>query len=419
MIGGYNISRPRSIMEEIKSHFEGNDDLIKTFGHFKHKDCLWTKDEFQLYDPIRRRRVPFKNMYSCTGVGMGTAVAGKHPDLVVLDDLVNEQNIGTRDMLESPKLWLKYVRSTYQPWTEELSVGTRYSPDDAYGSMIKDPFSDVFLRSARGQDGKLFFPGEQDDDFLRRREIELGSYVFACQYLNSPITDKNAMFKSDWINDALVDPYSLDPKDCQVIMAVDPAISVSKRADYTGICVVVQDKSRKIWVVEAVKRKMENAQLVAELKRIYTKWNPDYMLMEEVSAFKLMRPLIERYDPKFGETIRYKPHRLDNQRSKEHRIRATTPLVEFGSVKVFKNNVDFISELRRYTGAQADPDNILDAFEMCVSRLRPPDPQLEKPDPSAIIRELRKKEDLDDRAHLMPDQDNENLMREILLNVYA
>jgi len=372
LICGYNILRPRAIIKEIQGHLEGNDRLRALYGNFRAPSCAWTKDGFELWNPSKGRKTSSRNMMSCVGVGTGTGIAGLHPDIAIVDDIVNEQTVNSLEMMEASREFLRYLSSTFVPGTEEIITGTIYDEHDAYQDIIRNPYFDVYLRGAIDNKQELFFPQEQDWDFLKLKRLELGERVFANQYLNDPISDETSMFKSAWVDSVLVDPVSVDVSKFRIIMAVDPAITVNKRSDHTGICVCGQDANKHIWVFEAIKRKMQPAELTAELKRIYSKWNPEYMLMEEENAFKLMRPMLERYDPAFGASLRYKSFTPDRTRSKKNRIRALVPLFEFGFVKIFKNQVDFISEVRRYSGAPTDDDNILDAFEMCVSRLRPP-----------------------------------------------
>jgi predicted phage terminase large subunit-like protein len=197
--------------------------------------------------------------------------------------------------------------------------------------------------------------------------------AFASQFLMNPINPKSAVFRKEWIDQSLISPCPIEREKFRILMTVDPSVATSKRADYTGICVMGLDHTGRFWVFEAKKKKLRNEDLVAELQRIYKTWNPEAMVVEEVVFSELLKPLLTRSDKPLYEQIRYRGHKLDNKRSKAFRIKSTTPLLEFGCVNIFNNQTDLISEMRRYTGKDSDSDDVLDAFQIAVEELRPPD----------------------------------------------
>lgn len=417
MIGGAADSRSFDILREICSHITDNDIFIGLYGNMCSKGMtngLWKRDSITLRDPATGKAVPYQNMPSGLIVGMETSIVGKHPDIVDLDDLVCRENVENKDLLEKPKTYIKFLIPALDRGTELNIVGTRYHEEDMYALMLRDPTCDVFIRSALNEDGTVLFPERITKSYLQQMELDpmMGPYQVSCQYYNNPISDQDAMFKRQWIDDCLVEPLrDIDRSKYHIIMAVDPAISVSKIADHTGYCVIGMDQHGQLWVFEAGKRKMANDLLIKELKRIYTKWQPQAMVVEETVFSELLKPLITRVDSKFGETIRYRGYRQDNQRSKDFRIRALTPLIEFRRVFISKDQQDFVSELRRYCGRKSDKDNILDAFEICVAQLRPPAPDKQQVDVAESLRKQRQNEDRDIRP-------SRNKQTNILQNVF-
>src|SRR3990167_2930745 len=95
------------------------------------------------------------------------------------------------------------MHSLLEPEGEILVIGTRWDYTDLYSTILYKPefnseFS-VFICTAIGKDGKVFFPQKFDTETLRKLEGTLLTYKFSCQYMNQPVDQERAEFQSSWL----------------------------------------------------------------------------------------------------------------------------------------------------------------------------------------------------------------------------
>ena len=221
------IGKAREIMQEIISQLEDNIVLRHMFGNMalakSDNSKAWSRDQIQLFDPASRQFVPFRNMYSCLAVGMEGSYTGKHPGLVIADDLVTRKNVASPDQLQKPKDFLKDIEPTMGAGSELIVSGTRYDFNDAYQGILDRGNYDVIYRSAVDEHRQLWFPDRLNWDYLHSKEVEMGPYDYSCQYLMVPINPKNCNFKDEWIAQAKYRSGTLEVNKLRIVVVVDPA----------------------------------------------------------------------------------------------------------------------------------------------------------------------------------------------------
>lgn len=124
-------------LKEIKQHFESNETLRDIFGDFV-GESKWDNASIE----VKGRTRPWKEPTIGT-VGMDGAVASKHWDIILADDLVDEENSRTKVQREHMLNWYyKVLLPTLRP--PELGndvigqlhlLGTRYHYEDLYGHL--------------------------------------------------------------------------------------------------------------------------------------------------------------------------------------------------------------------------------------------------------------------------------------------
>ena len=409
IITGFNVRLKEVQLNAIKNHLENNYLLRYLWGDMAkaaHDSTqTWAKQEITVYDPYRKKYAIHTEMKSILIGGIGTGITGTHPNTIIPDDLVTPENTQNQDGMDGPKNYIDYIEGNLtEEGAEVILSGTIYKYGDAHNEKLTATNWDIYHASAYNDNGTAWFPEKQSLEFLEGKRANMTEEAFASQFLLNPINPESAVFRKEWIDQSLISPCPIEREKFRILMTVDPSVSTSKRADYTGICVMGLDHTGRFWVFEAKKKKLRNEDLVAELQRIYKTWNPEAMVVEEVVFSELLKPLLTRSDKPLYEQIRYRGHKLDNKRSKAFRIKSTTPLLEFGCVNIFNNQTDLISELRRYTGKDSDSDDVLDAFQIAIEELRPPDYKVEIK-PEQIMAERKANEDRDILTHLHPQAD--------------
>jgi hypothetical protein len=129
----------KGFLKEIKGHFETNEKLREIFGDFV-GTSTWSDEAIE----VRGRTKPAKEPTINT-VGVDGAVASKHYDIIIADDLVDEENSRTKYQRDKMSNWYyKVLLPTLNPpeqgdrWVGCLwVVGTRYHYEDHYGRLLK------------------------------------------------------------------------------------------------------------------------------------------------------------------------------------------------------------------------------------------------------------------------------------------
>src|SRR3990167_9458088 len=84
-------------VRSIKRHLEGNEDLIRIFGSMADNPEEWSENRLTL----RTAKAGSQGKEpTVTGWGIETSKTGQHYDLIIHDDLVERENIGTREQIE-------------------------------------------------------------------------------------------------------------------------------------------------------------------------------------------------------------------------------------------------------------------------------------------------------------------------------
>jgi hypothetical protein len=184
---------------EIEAHLDGSNpmmtwlfpEMIKPHSRFQ----PWSSSKMSL---------PNRTVVSGTPTVMTIGVGGKaeslHFHIIIKDDLIGRAAMMSRLEMQDAIAWNDYSESLFvNPATDiERIHGTRWSIDDLYSLLVKDPNYEVFIRKAVSDDGTLFFPERLDHDTLRKIR-ENNFLVFMSQYQNDPTSPENLDFRQEWL----------------------------------------------------------------------------------------------------------------------------------------------------------------------------------------------------------------------------
>jgi len=114
---------------EMRLHLEANTNLTPLLGG---RGTLWQRSKLTL--PSRKR---ISKEPTVTASGVLGPIVGKHFDLIVMDDVVDERNSATEHMRDSILRWFrKVLLPCLEPNGELHILGTRYHPNDLYQHII-------------------------------------------------------------------------------------------------------------------------------------------------------------------------------------------------------------------------------------------------------------------------------------------
>lgn len=161
-------------------------------------------------------------------------------------------------------------------------------------------------------------------------ETETGNYIawgYAssnCQYQNIVTDDENAVFHKQWFHE--YDPTDLRDRKLTKFTAIDPAISLKERADFTAIVTIGVDVLGKIYILEVKRGHYTEDQMVDELFLTNEKFHPQTIQIETVAFQKTLQHYIMKEVKKRGRSLPLNEVMPETSESKEKRIRLLQPI---------------------------------------------------------------------------------------------
>ena len=204
-------------------------------------------------------------------IGIGGAIASKHYDLIIADDLIDESNSVTETQREKILTWfLKVLDPCLEPNGEMSIIGTRYNPDDLYGYLMenvlcqKDGSGKITKRHYLAIPALIRKPNVDDRTpeikrytslwpekcsvkFLLKKRKVLGTIIFNTQYQNDVAAMKGKIFKLEWFK------YysSIDLKELKIFQGVDLASKQARNADrFAHATIGVHIETKRIYVLD-------------------------------------------------------------------------------------------------------------------------------------------------------------------------
>lgn len=320
------------------------------------KRSRWTTDEIIVDSP--KRTVEMIRDPSIKASGITANVTGFHATLVFLDDLVVPRNAYTEEGRNSVAALYSQLASIETTGAKEITVGTRYHPNDLYsmqidmlesetdsdGNIVNEQnvyevfekvveVSNEFLwpRTQRS-DGKWF--GFDSKELARKKAKYVGDPAqFWAQYYNNPNAPGSEMIsrsKFQYYDRKRVERrdsnWWIGDKRMNLVAAIDFAFSLKKKADYTSIVVIGVTSEWQVYVLDIERFKTDMISGYWEhIFSLHNKWQFRKLRAEmTVAQSVIVQDLKQSYIVPLGLAIsidEFYPTR--HQGSKEERISAT------------------------------------------------------------------------------------------------
>jgi len=280
---------------------------------------------------------------------------GQRPDLIVIDDLLNEELVANKDRRDKLRRWvygsLIPCRSTRGiiRW-----VGTVMNLDDPFCSLMptetaKDTVVEDLKVWSKKKKGmwrsvkymahtldytKLLWPQRNTVAYFKelRNDFEEQGIpeVYACEMLNNPVDDSIRYFRR---GDFLPMTTEDKKKDLTYYITADLAISLKDRADYTAILVGGMDSNGQLLVKNCIRERLSGDEIVATLISLQKVYNPLAIGIEDTQISKALGPYINKTMQETGvymNILPLKPHRQDKlQRARSIQARMRSGMVKF------------------------------------------------------------------------------------------
>lgn len=237
LIGHQNQGNAEKMLLEIESHLDGSNKMMNwLFPEMirPHKRYTpWSSTQMTVPNSKSIRRTP-----SIMVLGVGGRAESLHFNVIINDDLIGSAAMESEAVMLDAIAWHDYSTSLFIKPHEgiERCHGTRWSLNDLYSVLLKDPEYSIYWKEAEDSEtGELLFPEWLPRDELRRiKERNFAHYM--SQYQNNPRDPASLDFSVEWLRKYLllndgdgkgpycqVDGQKFYVADMDVVLAVDPA----------------------------------------------------------------------------------------------------------------------------------------------------------------------------------------------------
>lgn len=382
LINGSNSVIGKSFLSAIRGHLLDEritnlyGDLVpkKTGKNFKDNEfelTLATRTNFTLKEP------------TFTASGLDKTKTSQHYDLIIHDDLVCRENIGTFEAMDTVwKVWQDSM-DLLEPGGRMIIIGTRWHPLDLYGRIISDYCDqrcvaanfqhvddcrcsfDVSILEIKDAEGGYIFDSKFNDEIADELLAIKGRLEFSAQYLNNPHDAAICWFNHERLKECECDQEEIDKVRDKLVWyhAIDPAESLESRASYSASAAVGVDHETGMWYVDYAKQaKVDTSgflDLVWEARGLYPIWHfgmeqntrkaLDYCIRERQARLNDFFQ-IEELKPMLGRT----------PNAKQERIRRLIPMVDNRRIRINRKLRDLLNIL--YTLPNATSWDLADAL---------------------------------------------------------
>ena len=280
---------------------------------------------------------------------------GQRPDMIVIDDLMNEELVANKERRDKLRRW---VYGSLIPCRSEKGiirfVGTPMNLDDPLEALMprenaKDTIVEdlkiwstrkrgmwraVKYRAHNSDYSKLLWPSRKSQAFFEELREDFHAQgipeVYACEYLCNPVDDSIRYFrKGDFLTMTSEDMK----KHKTFYITADLAISEKDRADYTAIVVGGMDSNGQLHIINCIRERLSGDEIVATLLSLQKVYNPLAVGIEDTQISKAIGPYLNRAMQESGvymNTVMLKPHRQDKiQRARSIQARMRAGMVKF------------------------------------------------------------------------------------------
>lgn len=387
---------------DIKTELEDNAAINEDFGDLRGR--VWKTSVILLASGTK-----------IEAIGSGKKIRGRRhkqwrPDLIILDDIENDENVNTLEQRKKLSNWFyKAVSKAGDTYTDIVYIGTLLHYDSLLAKVSRNPeYKSVKYRGVisfaindslwdaweviytdlsndnRQEDALNFFEANREEmlegtavlweaklsyyDLMIIR-ISEGEASFNSEIQNDPIDPDSCTFNEEWLD--FYDGKEPDFSDPRFVFfgANDPSLGKNKKSDTSAIIVVAKDTRTGYMYV-----------LIASVERR----TPDIIITDAIETSKRLKIEHRKGLFKFGvETVQfqyffkdvmiqraaeageYLPiEEIQSVQNKDMRIQSLQPLVKNGYIKFSEKHKTLLQQMKEYPMGRND--DAPDALQMAV-----------------------------------------------------
>ncbi len=390
-----------SFLENIKAEFEENERILEDFGNLKGE--VW-----------RGNVILLSNGCKIEAIGSGKKIRGrKHrsrrPDLIILDDVENDENVRTKEQRTKLLNWFtKAVSKAGDTYTDIVFIGTLLHYDSLLANVMKNPSysskkykaviswatntelwdeweklytdldddkrelnADSFFianKKAMLEGTKVLWKEKNSYYDLMKTRVSDGESSFNSELQNEPINPDDCLFNEEWIdfyNEAEID---FKNSNFSFFGFVDPSLGKSKNSDYSAIIIIAKDKTTGyMYVLDADIERRHPDKIITDVleKEVWLRktYNRGYKSFgAESNQFQwFLKEELKKASSRAGLYLPIKE--VYQTSNKEMRISTMQPDVKNKYIKFNKRHKKLLEQLYQFPmGAH---DDGIDALEGC------------------------------------------------------
>lgn len=389
-------------LTDIKTELEENKNIHEDFGSLQGK--VWKTGVILTSTDVK-----------IEAIGSGKKIRGRRhrnwrPDLIVLDDVENDENVNTPEQRKKLDNWFKKaVSKAGDTYTDICYVGTILHYDSLLSKVLNNPeyhskkyrgvisfaenqnlwdaweviYTDL-ENPNRQEDAEEFFNSNKDEMLkgtkvlweeknpyyrLMVMKISEGDASFNSEIQNDPIDPDSCTFNEEWID--FYDENSVDFKDSRFIFigANDPSLGKNKKSDTSSIIVLAKDMlSGYMYVLEASIEKRKPDVIIDDAIETSRRLRRDYKKplfkfgVETVQFQHFFKDVMAKKSVAVGE---YLPiDEINSIQNKNLRIESLQPFVKNKYLKFNQKHKTLLQQLKEFPMGKNDDGP--DALEMAV-----------------------------------------------------
>ncbi len=292
-----------NFLSRIKYHLTHSDNLRKTFGDMGPNTAQrWTHTDVVLANGTR-----------IIAVGTGQRVRGfiegdTRPNLIIVDDFESELNAYTHEARAKNRKWMtEAVIPSLSDDGKICMIGTVISEDCfLYWAKESDTWKTLWFSIWDDEEKSIWperFPKSRILGIKKEFQSVGNLNGFYQEYMNIAQSPDNAPFKPDWIQLHHYDYERINGQNClvrevgdekkiipvDIYCGVDPASSLSARADFFVICAIAVDSDNNKYIVDVYRNRISPAEQPGIIIDMFKKYKPRRMKVETVGYQEALR----------------------------------------------------------------------------------------------------------------------------------
>lgn len=392
-------------LEDIKTELEENADIIEDFGSLKGNKA-WKTGVILTKTDIK-----------VEAIGSGKKIRGRRhrnwrPDLIVLDDIENDENVNTPEQRKKLKSWFdKAVSKAGDTYTDIMYIGTVLHYDSLLSNVLQNPryharkyraviswadnqklweewegiYTNLF-NEKHEEDARSFYE-ENEEAMLEGAEVlwedklsyydlmEIkvaeGDASFNSEMQNDPVDPDNATFNPEWFDYYEPELVDFSSPEFVFVGANDPSLGKNKKSDTSSIInLALSIKTGYMYVADASVERRKPDVIISDVFEMSKRLKRDYgkgfykFGVETVQFQFYFKEVMAQKSAEEGEYIPIEE--IQSSVNKTLRIESLQPVVKNKYLKFNREHKTLLKQMQEFPMGKNDdaPDGLQMAVQL-------------------------------------------------------